>query len=108
MKTILILFTLILFAVSPLYSQEPNEKYIVAKGCKKIQDNLELKNCLVKQLSTIFSRGTTKKLINELNPGINKFFIEFRIQSDKSIDLVNLNSTNRIIKKDHSGNWRAQ
>lgn len=94
-----LIITFLLFSVS-LYSQEPGEKNVIAKGCEKIQDNLKLKHCLRKQLSNTFSRTLSKRLINEMNTGTNKFFLELQVKSDKSINLISLNSPNPTIKKE--------
>jgi hypothetical protein len=100
MKTTSILFCLFFLFSSALYSQEPDEKNVVAKGCERIQDNLELKKCLSRKLSNVFNRSISKKLINELNSGISKFYLGLEIRPDKSIHLVLLNSTNPIIIKE--------
>lgn len=88
-----VIFTLLFFFSISSYSQEREEINVIAKGCKRIQDNLELKNCLAVQLSKSFSY-TGRKLKNELNPGVNRFKIHFKVKKDRNIEIIHLNTVN--------------
>lgn len=100
MKIIPVLFTLFFLLTASLYSQEYDETYIIARGCRNVGGNTELMNCFSKQVSNLFNRSKNKRLISELNPGINKFNLTFEVQYDKTIKLTHLNSLNPSLKKE--------
>lgn len=100
MKTLPILLFVFLLVSASAYSQDPDETYIIAKGCKNAEGNMELKDCFSKKVSNLFTRSVGRKFRNELKPGINKFNLAFEVQKDKSVHLVHLNSNNPVIKKE--------
>ena len=100
MKIIQLLLFVFLLVSASFYSQESNETYIIAKGCKNVLGNMELKNCFSEKVSNLFRRGLSTRFNSELKPGINKFNLTFEVQKDKTIQLIYLNSNNPIIKKE--------
>ena len=100
MKITPVIFSLFFLLSISLYAQEYDEKNVVAKGCEKIQDNLELKYCLNKKLAYAFSKKVNKRLVNELMPGVNKFNLQIKIKANKKSELIYLNSLNPVIKKE--------
>ncbi|GAA0755925.1 hypothetical protein [Psychroflexus lacisalsi] len=100
MKNIQLLLFVFLLVSASSYSQESNETYIIAKGCKNVLGNMELKNCFSEKVSNLFRRGLSTRFNSELKPGINKFNLTFEVQKNKSFHLVHLNSNNPVIKKE--------